>query len=83
MAADEGRIVITIKDNGGGIDEAVMPKVFDPFFTTKINSKNTGLGLAEAARLMGQLNGDIALTNTPLGITASVSMPVISASEER
>ena len=83
VAADEGRIVITIKDNGGGIDEAVMPKVFDPFFTTKINSKNTGLGLAEAARLMGQLNGDIALTNTPLGITASVSMPVISASEER
>ena len=76
VAAD-GNVVIIIADNGGGIDETVMPKVFDPFFTTKINAKNTGLGLAEVAGLINELNGRIALVNTDTGIAASVSIPII------
>ena len=38
--------VISIKDNGAGIDADTMKHIFDPFFTTKTTGKGTGMGLA-------------------------------------
>jgi two-component system, sensor histidine kinase FlrB len=40
----EGKLQISIKDNGPGIDAAHRERLFEPFFTTRING--TGLGLA-------------------------------------
>jgi signal transduction histidine kinase len=38
-------IIITIEDNGGGIDEAIMGRIFEPYFTTKEEGQGVGLGL--------------------------------------
>ncbi|MEH1873913.1 ATP-binding protein [Nostoc sp.] len=42
---DENWIMVSIADNGLGINEEVHSKLFDPFFTTKAVGKGTGLGL--------------------------------------
>jgi signal transduction histidine kinase len=41
-------VIISIRDNGGGIPEAIREHIFDPFFTTKEVGKGTGQGLAIA-----------------------------------
>ena len=46
-ANGNNQIVITVKDNGNGMPEAIKSKIFQPFFTTKPTGQgNTGLGLS-------------------------------------
>jgi signal transduction histidine kinase len=43
--SDQGRSVVTIADNAGGIMAEDLDRVFDPFFTTKEEGQGTGIGL--------------------------------------
>lgn len=51
------KVIITIKDNGCGMDEETKGKVFKPFFTTK--AKGTGLGLAIVDKLVKSIGGSV------------------------
>lgn len=42
----DGKLELTIKDNGSGIPENIKNKIFQPFFTTKPTGQGTGLGLS-------------------------------------
>ncbi len=41
-------VLLTIKDNGCGMDETTLKRVFEPFFTTKPIGQGTGMGMAMA-----------------------------------
>ncbi len=50
-------IRIGIRDNGGGIPEAVQTRIFDPFFTTKPVGQGTGLGLSISYQIVVNKHG--------------------------
>ncbi len=63
-----GKTVVTITDNGGGIDEEIMGKLFDPYFTTKGPDKGTGIGLFMAKTIIEKnLGGRLTVRNTGSG----------------
>jgi len=51
--------LISVRDTGAGIAEAVRSKIFDPFFTTKPIGQGTGLGLAISYGIVQDHGGSI------------------------
>ncbi|WP_158266891.1 sensor histidine kinase [Chitinophaga niastensis] len=58
-------IIITIKDTGIGMTEAVREKIFDPFFTTKDVGEGTGLGLSIVFSIIEKHKGKIIVNSAP------------------
>jgi signal transduction histidine kinase len=54
-----GRISISVKDEGAGIKDEDIGKIFEPFFTTKKKGEGTGLGLSLSKRLVEANGGEI------------------------
>ena len=60
---ERGRVLITVADNGSGIQEEVKEKVFTPFFTTK--KGGSGIGLSLSRQIMRLHKGSIGFKSTP------------------
>ncbi len=59
---DKSRPVISVKDNGTGIDPEAMEKIFIPFFTTK--KTGSGIGLSLSRQIMRQHQGTLTVKST-------------------
>ena len=73
---DGSYVLITVSDDGLGIDDEVAGRVFEPFFTTKEVGQGTGLSLAQVMGFCVQAGGTARLTSTEgLGTTVSLLLP--------
>lgn len=57
----QNTVLISIKDNGCGMDDRLLNKIFSPFFTTK--KKGTGIGLTICKQIINESNGRIYATS--------------------
>ncbi|HEY4744013.1 MAG TPA: DUF3365 domain-containing protein [Desulfuromonadaceae bacterium] len=68
VSRENGRAVVTIRDNGGGIDARIVPKIFDPYFTTKEKMQGTGIGLYMSKSIIeGSMGGRLTVANVEDG----------------
>jgi len=76
---EDGRVQITVKDTGKGMDEEVQRKIFRPFFTTKPTGLGTGLGLSVSKAIIQQHKGEISVTSAPgQGATFTILLPAVT-----
>ncbi|GAK54650.1 putative signal transduction histidine kinase [Candidatus Moduliflexus flocculans] len=69
-------VSITIRDDGAGIPDDVLPKIFDPFFTTKDVGEGTGLGLSISYGIIEKHRGEITVSsNVGEGTAFTITIP--------
>ncbi len=68
--------LVSVQDNGVGIDDQMLEKVFDPFFTAKKGSRGTGLGLSMVYTIIKQHKGFIKVySEKGVGTTFIIHLP--------
>ncbi|MFP4333469.1 MAG: chemotaxis protein CheB [Campylobacterales bacterium] len=73
---DGDSLYVSVKDNCGGIDKEMLPKVFDPYTTTKFKSFSKGLGLFIAKNIVEiKLRGEIFAKNNKDGAEFIIRLP--------
>ncbi len=79
-----GRAVISISDNGRGVDPVIADKIFDPFVTSRQAEGGTGLGLSITFNLIEANGGKITfLSKEGEGTIFTVTFPAITEKESK
>jgi signal transduction histidine kinase len=72
----ENDVILTIQDNGGGIQEENLQRVFEPYYTTKFKDEGTGLGLYMAKMIIeSSMGGTLEVTNQKGGACFTITLP--------
>ncbi len=77
LREDNGELLLTLADNGGGIDSAIMGQLFNPYVTTKEVGKGIGLGLSITQEIVQQMQGTLDVCNRDGGACFTLRLPLI------
>ena len=82
LRSDQGRLEISVSDNGCGVPDDSMKQIFKLFYTTK-KTRGTGLGLPMIQKFVEGLGGEITLeSEVGQGSTFTMIFPVIEEPRE-
>ena len=74
LGSDDRDVILSIRDNGSGMDAEQLANLFEPYRTTK--EKGTGLGLMISKRIVTEHGGAIAAESKPgEGTTFTLTLP--------
>ena len=75
---EDGKVTISVRDDGKGIDDSIRDRLFDPFTTTKPTGVGTGLGLSICYGIIKRHDGEIRVVSDPnRGATFHVILPAV------
>jgi two-component system NtrC family sensor kinase len=76
---EKNNLVISVKDNGNGIPDAIKEKIMQPFFTTKPTGEGTGLGLSLSYDIVVKGHGGTITVNSTEGEGSqfTIQLPII------
>jgi PAS domain S-box-containing protein len=78
----DGRVTISVRDDGEGIDDSIRDRLFDPFTTTKPTGVGTGLGLSICYGIVKLHDGEIRVVSNPgEGAMFLVDLPAAKVSK--
>ncbi len=84
LPSGDAHVLITVTDDGVGMDEETRARIFEPFFTTKSARAGFGLGLATVKQIVGSHGGTMDVRSTPgHGTTFRVCLPAAASPQAR
>lgn len=81
LEQDGEYVVLTVEDNGIGMDKETLSHIFEPFFSTKGSGESLGLGMSVIYGIVKQSGGDIEVKSSP-GNGTKVKLYFLSRQEK-
>ncbi len=80
LSQDDNYALVSISDNGSGMDENTLNRIFEPFFTTRTSGEGSGLGMAIVQKIIDKHQGRVVVHSQPnMGTKVEVYLPLNSA----
>ena len=80
-ASDDGRLLVSVRDNGVGMTQETLARIFDPFFTTRDVGEGMGLGLSICHTIIKNHGGELKVhSEAGQGAEFTFDLPLASGS---
>jgi two-component system sensor histidine kinase FlrB len=76
----DGKVCVSVSDDGDGIPEELQARIFEPFFTSR--PEGTGLGLSVVKAVATAHGGDAEVATSGLGTTMTIALPIYAGAND-